>query len=118
MFVRSCELITKHAGSVTRSVIYRPLARDDLKEIYDWLEPRAGTDGALELIEALEERCDRLGIFSTGRPRPEVGLGVLSIPFRRRGVIAYRIVQDEVEIIGILYAGRDLSLLSEPGRQD
>jgi hypothetical protein len=43
---------------------------------------------------------------------------VLSIPFRKRGVIAYRIVQDEIEIIGILYGGRDLSVLSEPGRQE
>ncbi len=103
---------------MTRSVIYRPLARDDLKEIYDWLALEAGPEVALGLVEAIEERGDRLGISSTGRQRPEIGSGVLSIPFRRRGVIAYRIVQDEVEIIGILYGGRDLSVLSEPGRQE
>ena len=87
---------------MVRSVGYRPLAQDDLKEIYDWLARQAGPDVALELVEAIEERCDRLGISSTGRQRPEIGRGVLSIPFRRRGVIAYRIVQGEVEIIGAL----------------
>ncbi|HZG46568.1 MAG TPA: type II toxin-antitoxin system RelE/ParE family toxin [Allosphingosinicella sp.] len=103
---------------MTRSVTYRPFARDDLKQIYDWLTPAAGPEVALGLVEAIEERCDRLGVSSTGRPRPEIGPGIMSIPFRKRGVIAYRIVEDEVEIIGILYGGRDVSVLSEPGRQD
>lgn len=98
---------------MARRVVYRPLARDDLKAIYDWLDKEAGPAVAWELIEAIEERCDTLALLpGRGTPRPEIAEGVRSIPFRRRGVIAYRVDPEEVVIIGIMYGGRDLSALS------
>jgi hypothetical protein len=41
---------------------------------------------------------------------------VRSIPFKRKAVIAYLVRPQKVVIIGILYGGRDLAALKEPGR--
>ncbi len=99
-------------------IVYRPLARDDLKDIYDALEKAAGPEVAFGVVEAIEKRCETLSTFlERGTPRPEIGPGVRSIPFRRRATIAYRVDAEEISVIGIMYAGRDLAVLKEPGRQ-
>lgn len=100
-----------------RDLAYRPLAREDLAEIYWRRAEREGFASASELVLAIQDRCEGLTAFSErGTPRPEIGPGVRSIPFRRKAVIAYVVRPDTVVIIGILYGGRDLAALKEPGR--
>jgi hypothetical protein len=41
---------------------------------------------------------------------------VRSIPFGRKAVIAYLVRANAVVIVGIMYGGRDLAALKEPGR--
>ncbi|MEA3033415.1 MAG: toxin ParE1/3/4 [Sphingomonadales bacterium] len=100
-----------------RELVYRPLARDDLAEIYLRRAEIDGFDSAAELVSAIQDRCEGLTIFSErGTPRPEIGPGVRSVPFGRKAVIAYVIEAEVVVVVGIMYGGRDLSALQEPGR--
>jgi toxin ParE1/3/4 len=100
-----------------RELVYRPLAREDLAEIF-W--NRAGLEGfasAHALVSAIQDRCEGLTTFSErGTPRPEIGPDVRSVPFRRKAVIAYLVRPEAVVIIGVMYGGRDLAALREPGR--
>lgn len=100
-----------------RELVYRPLALEDLAEIYRRRAEREGFASASELVSAIQDRCEGLASFSErGTPRPEVGPGVRSIPFRRKAVIAYLVRPAAVVIIGIIYGGRDMAALKEPGR--
>jgi toxin ParE1/3/4 len=100
-----------------RELVYRRLAREDLAEIYLRRAELEGPDSAADLVSAIQDRCESLTRFSQrGTPRPEIGPGVRSVPFRRKAVIAYVVRPDAVVIIGIMYGGRDLAALNEPGR--
>ncbi|HEX8513995.1 MAG TPA: type II toxin-antitoxin system RelE/ParE family toxin [Allosphingosinicella sp.] len=100
-----------------RDPVYRPLARQDLAEIFWERSEREGLASASELVSAIQDRCEGLTSFSErGTPRPEIGPGVRSIPFRRKATIAYLVRPDAVVIVGILYGGRDLAALTEPRR--
>jgi toxin ParE1/3/4 len=102
---------------VVRELVYRPLAREDLAEIYRRRAEAEGAQSAAELVSAIQDRCDGLTTFpERGTPRPEIGPGLRSIPFRRKAVIAYLVEPDAVAIVGIMYGGRDLGALQEPGR--
>jgi toxin ParE1/3/4 len=100
-----------------RELVYRPLAREDLAEIYWRRAELEGLASADALVSAIQDRCEGLTSFSErGTPRPEICPGVRSIPFRRKAVIAYLVRRDAVVIIGIMYGGRDLAALKQPGR--
>lgn len=100
-----------------RELAYRPLAREDLAEIFWSRAELAGFASADALVSAIQDRCEGLTRFSErGTPRPEIGPGVRSVPFRRKAVIAYLVRREAVVIIGVMYGGRDLAALREPGR--
>ncbi len=100
-----------------RELVYRPLAREDLAEIYIRRAEVAANESAAALVSAIQDRCESLLNYpERGTPRPELGPGLRSVPFRRRAVIAYLVEPDAVVIIGVMYGGRDLAALAEPGR--
>jgi toxin ParE1/3/4 len=100
-----------------RELVYRPLAQEDLAEIYLRRAELEGFASGAELLSAIQDRCEGLTSFSErGTPRAEIGAGVRSIPFRRKAAIAYVVRPDAVVIIGVMYGGRDLAALGEPGR--
>lgn len=102
---------------MVRELVYRPFAREDLAEIYLRRAELEGAESAAELVTAIQDRCEQLTTFSErGTPRPEIGPGVRSVPFRRKAVIAYVVEPDAVVIVGVMYGGRDLAALSMPGR--
>ena len=93
---------------MAHKVRYRPRARLDLKEIYDWVAERAdpGTDEAY--VQRLQDACDKLSEFpARGSPRDELEPGLRSIPLSGRATAFYRVEGRTVRIIRILRAGRD-----------
>jgi toxin ParE1/3/4 len=100
-----------------REVVYRRLAEDDLREIYLQRAEIEDLQSAAALVAAIQDRCEGLATFSErGTPRSDIAPGLRSIPFRRKAVIAYLVRPSTVEIVGIMYGGRDLNILKEPGR--
>lgn len=94
---------------MTRPVIWRPLAEDDLRDLYDWIAEHAGLNTAFEYTMSIEQHAAKLAeIPKWGAARPELGPGIRTITYRGRTTIAYRLVDEEVEIVALAHGGRDL----------
>ena len=93
-------------------VVFRPLAEQDLDEIDDWI---AAHDPARAeaFVQNVRRRCAILSQFPLiGRPRDDLAPGIRTLNFDRRVLVAYRIVDERVEIGRILYRGRDVRRLT------
>ena len=89
-------------------LVYLESADADLAEIYDWLAARADASSAFAYVSRIEEACGGLTDFPRrGPPHDDLAPGLRSIPFGRRATIYYRVTERAVEIVRILYAGRD-----------
>ena len=88
-------------------IIWRPSARHDLFDLYDWIATEADADTAYSYTSRIESRCALLGDYPRqGAPRDDLGEGIRTLTFERRVVIAYR-VGEAVEILRIFSNLRD-----------
>jgi toxin ParE1/3/4 len=94
-------------------VVYRPEAVDDLEEIFRFvLDLSRDRHTARRFVERIRERCRRIGETPLGgTPRDDLAPGIRTVPFERRAVVAYRMVDGAVEITNIFYGGRDYEAL-------
>ncbi|MDC7787471.1 type II toxin-antitoxin system RelE/ParE family toxin [Rhodoplanes sp. TEM] len=58
----------------------------------------------------MEKACTALAEFpNRGTRRDDIAPGLRTIGFERRATIAFRVLEDVVEIVAIAYAGRDFA---------
>jgi toxin ParE1/3/4 len=94
---------------VAVEVRFRPSARADLFSLYGYIAARSGRDRAGRYIDRIEAACLRLGSFpQRGRQHDELGHGMRMIGFERRVAILFQVAPGRVEIVRVLYGGRDL----------
>lgn len=98
---------------MTRTVVYSSQARQQLTDLYLWIAEQSGfTDRAEGYVSAILDYCDGLAAFPMlGVARDDLRLGLRTIGFRRRVVIAFAVGEDAVEIHGVYYGGRDYETL-------
>ncbi|MEQ8345141.1 MAG: type II toxin-antitoxin system RelE/ParE family toxin [Sneathiellaceae bacterium] len=97
-----------------RRVAFRPLARADLIALYDFIADKSGPAVALGYVERLEAACLALAEFpERGTRRDGIRPGIRSIGFERRATILFQVRPEDVLIVRIAYAGRDLQRLFE-----
>lgn len=76
--------------------------------MFDYLRAEAGARIAHGYVERLMEACMSLARFPRqGAPHDDISPGIRILGFEKRVAIAYRVTA-EVEIVRILYGGRDL----------
>jgi toxin ParE1/3/4 len=92
-----------------KRLVYADEALEDLAEIYDFVSDVAGDDAAQSTVAALRKKSRQLAELSgtLGRPRPEVRAEIRSFPFRGY-VIFFRYADDQLVVINILSARRDI----------
>jgi toxin ParE1/3/4 len=92
---------------------YRPAALADLEGIFRGvLQVSASPVVARRYVERIQARCRRITLVPlAGRPRDDLAPGLRSVPFERRAVIIYRILEETVEITNIFHGGRDYAAL-------
>jgi len=91
----------------TWRIVYDPQALDDLDDIHDWVARHAGPRIADSYEQRIVRFVSRLRNFpNRGQHRDDAADGVRVIGFEERVDIAYRLKDDEVQIVRILYAGR------------
>jgi toxin ParE1/3/4 len=96
------------------AIVWRPQARVDLLALYDWIADQAGPDMAFEYTSKIEAHATKLAQFrERGTPRDDLAAGVRTTLYRGRTVIADRVLEEEVEILAIAHAGRDLGRVFE-----
>lgn len=89
-------------------VVFRPLAEEDLANLYDYIAGRGGWKVAGDYIDRIEAACLSLASApQRGTRRNDVSRDLRIIGFERRAVIAFRVRKSEVEILRIFYGGRD-----------
>lgn len=89
-------------------VVFRPQAEADLIGLYEYIAERSGHRIAGGYIDRIEEACMALATFpKRGRRRDDVLPGLRTIGFERRVTIAFRVLESQVEIVTIAYAGRN-----------
>ncbi len=89
-------------------VIYSPKARTQLSEIYDYVAVSGSRERAASFVEEILATCEALCVFpNRGRQRDDLRRGLRMISFRKRVTIMFEVADDEVNIVGIFYAGRE-----------
>ncbi|MEX6504794.1 type II toxin-antitoxin system RelE/ParE family toxin [Jiella sp. M17.18] len=84
-----------------------------LTEVARYVAEASGSaEIALGFIDRIERRCRKIGDAPQGGVlRPELGEGIRLIAFERSAAILYRLADDHVEIIDVVYGGRDYHAL-------
>ena len=98
-------------------VILTEAALDDLTSISDYLAEVAGEDVAAAYDAQLKAACLSLTEFpNRGRPRGQFRPGLRSIPFARLATIFYVAEKDQVQVVRVIHARRDLAAAFEDRR--
>jgi toxin ParE1/3/4 len=93
-------------------VVLRPQAEDDLAAIHDFIADQAGARIAERYLHRLEVAIFALSDFpSRGTLRPDIGRGVRTTGFERRVTLLFRVLESEVEILRVLYGGRNFEAI-------
>jgi toxin ParE1/3/4 len=91
-------------------VVFDSAARQDLKDIFDYINNRAGPTIAERFTARLHQYCTGLSHTpERGTRRDELRPGLRTIGYRRRATVVFRIDRSErtVAILGIYYGGRN-----------
>jgi len=96
----------KAENNLTR-VVYRPLARSDISNIWDFI----AEDSVLRADSWVDALDEKLRLLATqplmGRAREELFANLRSHPFGRY-VIFYRPLPNGVDVIRVIHSARDL----------
>ncbi|TRW18180.1 type II toxin-antitoxin system RelE/ParE family toxin [Glacieibacterium frigidum] len=98
-----------------RRLVYLDGARLDLLDIVSAIAEASGSRGvASRFVAKLRQRCRTLADLPgiVGTLRPELGPDLRSTPHGNY-LIFFRYVESRIEIVNVVYAGRDLERLFE-----
>ena len=90
--------------------VISPVARRDLREIWDYIGKENPT-AADNLLESFHEKFEILvSMPEMGRQRDDVESGLRSFPVGRY-LIFYNLLEDAIEIVRVLHGSRNLDLV-------
>ncbi|KVE30151.1 plasmid stabilization protein [Burkholderia singularis] len=96
------------ASGSTYRVILSPEVRDKLDEIEARIVAAGAPQTAARYVDAIVEYCASLATFpERGVPRDDLLAGLRLTHYRKRAVIAYRVSEKTVSILGVYYGGQD-----------
>lgn len=76
--------------------------------LYRYISENSDRSRAAAYVARIETACMGLANFpERGTRRDDLALGLRTIGFERRVTIAFRVLDDVVEIVAIAYAGRN-----------
>jgi plasmid stabilization system protein ParE len=83
-------------------------AEEDLFELYLWLAGEAGPEFAFDYASSIRAHMELFRTFPRrGTPRDDLSPGLRTTIYRRRTVIAYRLIDGELEVARLHHAGRN-----------
>ena len=82
---------------MTHSVVFHPIARADLIDLYDYIAERASPDIARTYLDRIEAFCSDLRTLpERGVDRRDLGQGIRTQALERRVLIVYQVVAERV----------------------
>ena len=104
---------------MTYKIVWYRKARQDLLALYDWIDQQAGPEIANDYTSRIDAHAAKLGHFPhRGTPRDDLSHGLRTITYRRRTIIGYKVVDQEVQILHIIHGGRNLAGVFDEGDDD
>jgi plasmid stabilization system protein ParE len=92
-------------------VVFAEIAQADLDGIFAWIAEQAGFEIARAYTARIERFCREMTPFpQRGTARDDIQRGLRTLGFERRATIAFTVIEKDVIILRILYAGRSLDL--------
>lgn len=92
-------------------VLRRPLAREDILGVWDYIAEISGIEAADHWIEQLDVRLNLLATQPLmGRFRNELAPGLRSLPSGRH-VVFYLPLHDGIEVVRLLHGARDIDAI-------
>lgn len=99
-------------------IVFHPAAEAELEQLYDDIAERASPVIAWNFVADIKDHCFGLSTFPRrGTERIEIMPGLRVIGFRRAVSIAFAVENEQVLILGIFQAGRNITpeLLEDRG---
>lgn len=91
-------------------IVFHPAAEAELEQLYDDIAERASPAIAWNFVLGIKDHCFGLSTFPhRGTERIEIMPGLRIIGYRRAVSIAFAIENEQVLILGIFYAGRNIT---------
>jgi toxin ParE1/3/4 len=91
-------------------IVFHPRAEAELEQLYEDIAERASPAIAWNFILGIKDHCLGLSTFPLrGTERIEIMPGLRIIGYRRAVSIAFAIENQQVLILGIFYAGRNIT---------
>ncbi len=97
---------------MTGWIHYSPEAERQLNELDEWITEKASADVARRFVSAILDHIDGILVFPlAGRPRDDVRLGMRTITFKKRTLLAYEVDESSgelvVNVLGVFHGGQD-----------
>lgn len=94
-------------------VEYKEDAIGDLEDIFSYVfEGSNNFIIAKNFTNRIFERCEKIGnVPNGGVCRPDLGENIQLIPFEKKAVILYKIENESIVIVNIIYGGREYNSL-------
>lgn len=90
-----------------RKVEFGPRARRDLISLHDYIAAASGPAVARGYLDRIELACRSLATFpERGTLRSGRHAGIRTIGFERRATLVFRVTDERIEILRVLYGGR------------
>ena len=91
-------------------IVFHAKAEAELEQLYDDIAERASPAVAWNFVVGIRDHCLGLSTFpQRGTERVEIMPGLRIIGYRRAVSIAFAVDGDRVLILGIFYAGRNIT---------
>lgn len=91
-------------------IVFHPKAESELEALYDDIAGRASPSIAWNFVVGIRDHCLGLSTFpQRGTERLEIMPGLRIVGYRRAVSIAFAVEGERVLILGIFYAGRNIT---------
>ena len=91
-------------------IVFHPGAEAELERLYDDIAERASPAIAWNFVVGIRDHCLGLSTFpQRGTERVEIMPGLRIVGYRRAVSIAFAVESERVLILGISYAGRNIT---------
>ncbi|MDX8443286.1 MULTISPECIES: type II toxin-antitoxin system RelE/ParE family toxin [Mesorhizobium] len=91
-------------------IVFHASAEAELEQLYDEIAERASPAVAWDFVAGIRDHCLGLSTFpQRGTERVEIMPGLRIIGYRRAVSIAFAVDGERVLILGIFYAGRNIT---------
>lgn len=91
-------------------IVFHPKAESELEALYDDIAERASPAIAWNFVVGIREHCLDLSTFpQRGTERVEIMPGLRIVGYRRAVSIAFAVEGERVLILGVFYAGRNIT---------